>query len=403
MTHERRRLRATRALLACGGVLAALVLLEVAIHAVEAWRGPLFRAGLGNPLLRHHPLLGLEHVPDAVYPVRSREAGPDGSRDLRTNNLGLRADAPTAIEKPAGVTRVLVLGDSQTDAYVANRDSWPMVLEGSLDGAPGGGGRRFEVLNAGVVGYAPMHEYLWWRLRGRELDADVVVLAYYVGNDLLGADGGRLRQGADGRWELDESPRPPPTERLRTRLVRACRLCGLVRDGLPASLVDDVMARVGMLTPADLVHRRYGGCIWDSLEQTRLLSGNPDAYAAKLRATEEILRRLRDETAAAGQRFVVALLPSKIQIEDDGEAEHVASLLGIELPPEPFEDRVRRDVGAVCERLGIATVDLRPELAAAHAAAGAPLFYPADWHLNALGNRAVGESAALRAAVSEAR
>lgn len=69
-----------------------------------------------------------------------------------------------------------------------NSESWPNVLERLLkEQAPRADGRRYEVLNAGVITYQPIHDYLWWRLYGRQLQPDLLISGYYVGNDLVDA------------------------------------------------------------------------------------------------------------------------------------------------------------------------------------------------------------------------
>jgi len=400
-----RRLSWAKLGLAAGGALAAALLVEVAIRIVEAMNGPIAHAGLGNPLVRPHPVLRMEHRAGVRYRMgATRTEYPQGYKELRTNNLGLRADADTSIEKPAGTYRVLVLGDSQTEGYVENRDGWPAMVGRWLNQPDERrGGDAVEVLNAGVITYSPMNEYLWWRLYGRDLHPDLVVLGYFVGNDLLDAEEGRLQRRADGGWDLDESPQPLPEIPLRSRLLLACRACALLRSSLDSPTVDRLLERLGVISTEQLVVRQHGGCLWDSLHQTRVLLDDPLRYQARLDATEEILRRLTVETGAAGARFLVVIIPSKIQIEDDAEARHVADLLGIRLPAEPFENRVARDVRALCEKLGIAVASPRAELAAARGRLGEPLYYESDWHLNVLGNRLLAESDATREAVRALR
>ena len=68
---------------------------------------------------RAAPKMAYEHAPSVREHV-PLAARADGGFEFRTNELGLRRDFATAIPKPHGLRRVLVLGDSQTDGYVAN-------------------------------------------------------------------------------------------------------------------------------------------------------------------------------------------------------------------------------------------------------------------------------------------
>lgn len=89
---------------------------------------------------------------------------------------GLR-DREYANPKPDGVTRVLVLGDSITYGInVAAAATFSEQTEQSLGG-------QVEVINAGVAGYTPYNELLFFREAGRRFEPDVVVVAFSL-NDV---------------------------------------------------------------------------------------------------------------------------------------------------------------------------------------------------------------------------
>jgi len=88
------------------------------------------------------------------------------------------------VEKPKGLRRVAVLGDSIAFGYwVAERDGFPSQLEAMLNatGAPG----HVEVLNFGVPGYNLDQEIEALRARGLAFSPDLVVVAFCL-NDLEG-------------------------------------------------------------------------------------------------------------------------------------------------------------------------------------------------------------------------
>ena len=73
--------------------------------------------------------------------------------DYRVNALGLRGPE-TTIDKPVGVRRVAVLGDSIAFGYwVSDEQGFARQLEMLLGQAPGPRRGRVEVLNFGVPGY----------------------------------------------------------------------------------------------------------------------------------------------------------------------------------------------------------------------------------------------------------
>jgi hypothetical protein len=102
----------------------------------------------------------------------------------RVNAEGFRGEE-TTVEKPAGVRRVAVLGDSIAFGYwVADEDGFPRQLEAMLNPA-GAKGDRVEVLNFGVPGYNLDQEIEALRTKALAFSPDLVVLAFCL-NDLEG-------------------------------------------------------------------------------------------------------------------------------------------------------------------------------------------------------------------------
>lgn len=93
------------------------------------------------------------------------------------NAQGLREDHPVAAT-PGPDHRVVVLGDSLVwGELLAREEAIPAALDRAL-------GPGFEVLNAGVTGYATAQEAAWYRRAVRPLSPDTVVLVFCL-NDLL--------------------------------------------------------------------------------------------------------------------------------------------------------------------------------------------------------------------------
>lgn len=90
------------------------------------------------------------------------------------NPLGFRG-APVPFDKPPGTVRVACVGDSSTFGFLNREEEcWPRLLEKCLAGRAGG--RRVEVVNAGVSGYTTLQEALALKLRVLPLRPDVVVI-----------------------------------------------------------------------------------------------------------------------------------------------------------------------------------------------------------------------------------
>src|SRR5262249_9784301 len=101
---------------------------------------------------------------------------------FRTNSRGFRwpewPDAPAA-----GVSRVLVMGDSFTFGNaVETEQTFPAVAD-ALVRAQGSG----EVVNAGVSAWGPEHALAYLETEGQPLRASCLVYAFYEGNDVMDA------------------------------------------------------------------------------------------------------------------------------------------------------------------------------------------------------------------------
>ncbi len=127
-------------------------------------------------LYRKSDIQGLrhEHVPGA--------SGVVVGIPVTLNSLGFRGPEITP-EKPAGMTRIAVLGDSEVFGQgVLDHETLPAVLEGLLN--QGGAACRWQVINAGVRQYNTAEEAAYLRARVMLLDPDGVILCITEINDL---------------------------------------------------------------------------------------------------------------------------------------------------------------------------------------------------------------------------
>ena len=170
--------------------LAALLVGLVAVDlAITLWIG---RDGLllGHPLPPFgaitHPrqrawLDELRSEPKGVgafdaelgWSVRPNAVSADGK--ARTNSLGARGTREYALAKPAGVTRLVCVGDSYTwGDEVGDEDTFEAQLE-ALD-------PRVECVNLGVAAYGTDQALLRWKREGERLQPDVLVVGLLLEN-----------------------------------------------------------------------------------------------------------------------------------------------------------------------------------------------------------------------------
>lgn len=108
----------------------------------------------------------------------------EGSAYVRINRYGFRqGDREPA--KPPGAFRVAVLGDSFIEAFqVPDEQTFCAQLERRLQDCPVLAGRHVEVLNFGVSGYGTAQELQMLRHYVWPYQPDLVLLAFFPGNDL---------------------------------------------------------------------------------------------------------------------------------------------------------------------------------------------------------------------------
>jgi hypothetical protein len=104
---------------------------------------------------------------------------------VRINHDGLR-DREHTITKPPDTLRIAILGDSYAEAMnVPMESAFPSVVERELSHCSKLGGKRVEVINFGVSGYGTAQELLTLRERAWRYQPDIVLLAFYTGNDFF--------------------------------------------------------------------------------------------------------------------------------------------------------------------------------------------------------------------------
>jgi hypothetical protein len=183
---------------------------------------------------RHQKLGRIYYEFDEWSPTRGwalkanvRDVALAPGKRLNSNGRGLRGAREYSYEKPPGVTRIVVLGDSFTFGEdVDDSETYSRQLETMLPGV--------EVLNLGVHGYGHDQMLVYLREEGLRYKPDVVLLGFLsddMERNVLG-----FRDYAKPRFVLEDghlvlrgSPVPPPEETMaaepwRSRFVDLLRL-----------------------------------------------------------------------------------------------------------------------------------------------------------------------------------
>ena len=184
--------RAVKMALVLLGILLALALVEagVRIHSLRSLRGP----GSRTSFFEFDETVGWRLIPGA----QGLESADEYAVRLKINSKGLR-DIERDYRKEEGVFRIVVLGDSFMEAYqVPLEASFSRVLESELNAAKASG-RRIEVVNLGIRDYGTAQEYLYFLSEGLKYHPDLVLLAFFPGNDVRN----NSRKLENGLWSED--------------------------------------------------------------------------------------------------------------------------------------------------------------------------------------------------------
>ncbi len=158
-------------LLTCISILMAVLFLEIVLRCL----------GFSYPsFYRYDKAAGASLRPGAEGLWRE-----EGKGFVKINKHGMRDDREIGKEKPSGVYRIAVLGDSFAEAFQIDvKDSFWRVLENKLNACTAFGGKKVEVLNFGVSGYSTTQELLALRSTVWNFQPDMVLLALFTGNDI---------------------------------------------------------------------------------------------------------------------------------------------------------------------------------------------------------------------------
>jgi len=301
--------------------------------------------------------------PDLIYRLPAHARGTDVKEEfavkIETNSQGLR-DREYPAEKSAGVvSRILVLGDSMTFAEGAEaEETYPKVLERALADRYGAG--RYEVINAGIRGYGTDQELVLFERLVPIYHPDIVLLAFFAGNDfddnvygsLFAVEGDRLV-----RLPLSDESSP------KYRYYRH------------QSFIQTFPGYRILIEHSHLMNfvRRW----WAAKEFSRLFATaeKPDPVWEERawRLTRSILVAWVERARGRGIRPLIVMIPSWNQI-----------YVGRDEKVDPRTERVI----ALARARGVPVIDSRQALRAGTQARG-PVFHPRDRHLTPYGHRLV--------------
>lgn len=348
-----------RRLLLLGAIAAAqFAVFEVALRTWgHSEAAPAFQS-----LFVPDPAVGFRLRPGA----RVRFTTADTDAHIAINDQGVRDDAPIG-PKPPNERRIVVLGDSLVLSVQVDRQrTFCHLLEQRLNSA--GGPIRYRVINAGVQGYGPVEEMLFFRHVARAFQPDLVIATVFVGNDAEEAVGSAPRLRAR-----------PFTETMSESAIASLRR--IVRRSMVLQIL-----RLRVVAITSRLPRR-GPAPEPPLQS---YAEHPVPRIAEgLRIARDCIEAIAADAASAGARTMVMLLPARFQVndEDHGYLKEAVESAGGRL----VRDAATARFDAALASLPIPRFDALPALRAA----GPDVFYESTMHLTPRGHETV--AAALEA------
>jgi len=336
------------------GVVVAVLIGEVGIRVVAPQ--PLQHIQLDDQLyFVNRPSARFRYARENEYSV-----------DVAYNAWGFRGPIPDPSPAP-GVTRILLVGDSQTEGLqVPYEETYGAVLRRDLERLLPD--RRFEVINLAVSAYGTHQEVLTLRRYGARLRPCWVVLGLYPGNDL--SDNVRLplvTEDAGGVGLAEHRFTFARRLWLGTKiwLASISHLYTLSVWQIKALLSRPLLTQAGqagLLEPSSPV---VGG------------------ESRPLRITEQLLLIARKDARSLGAQLVVLVIPERSQVLRPDESARSAL------------DDIEQQFVSWFEREEIPHVEALTPLRGARRRGENP-FFRRDGHLNSAGHRVVGETLARR-------
>lgn len=203
-----------------------------------------------------------------------------GAIVLQTNNLGFREDNDTSEHKSKGIVRILVTGDSHIDGVVNNTESFANRLEFRLNRGlttPG-----YECINGGVGHFGPQN-YSGFLKRFLYLKPDVFFVVIYTGNDFIDAI---------------------CIEEFHQRLKTKKRPDGYLEKLTAANKIID-------------------GNLAQAINQVYFFKAHPHLKDKALEITKTHLEIITKMCKDNNIKLIVALLPTKTDVEPNTDAERI--------------------------------------------------------------------------------
>ncbi len=341
------------------------------------------------------PLLGTKHIAGMKGWWTQEEH--EFSVPVQINSLGLR-DVERPLAKPPGVFRILLVGDSYIEALqVPLEQSLGRQLESRLNAEAGG--ERYQVISAGVSGYGTASELLFYQTVGRRYDPDLVLLAFYPGNDVRNNSPvlePTLRPEYDASGSLQRvvgrGAEAPAPKGLTQAMLSHWQTYQYVRKQLltrnPAA--SNFLVRLGLMQQQAV--REVPMADGVPVDYLVYAAAPPREWEEAWRHSEALISAFRAAAVGDGARFAVLIVTARDHIYSDSWSQVQAAYP--EMARVKWDlDGPERHLTAWCTAQNLPCLQLSRSFAA-HAKSGPRLHFVHDGHWTAAGHALAADEAA---------
>jgi len=268
---------------------------------------------------RRDPLIGRRFESNLAQHIYNYEVGKPVF--MRTNRLGFRGE-DVSVKKADNVRRIAVLGDSYTASMaLPDEQTFCGQLEQLLNDQVTDT-CIWEVINFGIVGSGTGQELELYRHVVKELEPDIVIVAFGNATDLR--DNSRdlsknpiIQFDIDAAGQLTQIPQSAERIRISNILNRSSHF--YTWQKLKAKTLKLLVQKQANLERGrNLIYARQ----------------EPESYSRAWEITGALMKAFRDECRENGSRFMVAAIPSAYQVYPDYFAELMAvSDTSVDLDP----------------------------------------------------------------------
>jgi hypothetical protein len=254
-----------------------------------------------------------------LKPGVSGEWNGEGASFLQVNSEGLR-DREHAKTKNPNTLRVAVLGDSFTEAvHVPIEQTFWSKLERKLGNCEAVKGRKkVEVINFGVQGYGTAQELIMLRKKVWEYSPDIVVLAFFIGNDVINNSPKLEYDHYRPFFVYDASGKLVPDMSFRNlRPIDRNPYAVSFVDKLPAWLVNNsrilqVVKKVELDGKKQQLSNDF-----TNLSAQNFKEPTDPTWQNAWKVTEGLILTMRDEVVQKNAEFLVVTIGDPIQVHRD--------------------------------------------------------------------------------------